>query len=358
MRLFVIRNTTTALIANSIIEKENIDASALIIIHDTTNNIGFKKSITLILERSKWTKILFLDQKKLKLVVNSFDKIKSIFQERKLIKQQIKYYSLLLDELKISEVILSCTWDIINERTLLQATQNKLIAYSFYEQGLDYFYQSRIFDSKIISNNSYYLKKITKTFLYHVILRKYNYHSEIMDFSGVLNYYTLFLNIFPYKNKIKPTKVDLQIYNNKYILKAIFFTSSLSEDKIISLEDEIALLYRIWPSLPKPIFIKFHPRDSKIKKEIIIKKFDFKPLPIDLENAPAEDLINSSETKFIGGYITTTLFIATQITMNARIISYVGLINDNVINKNYLKKIKVDFPTIDFVLKDTVSNNN
>ena len=106
------------------------------------------------------------------------------------------------------------------------------------------------------------------------------------------------------------------------------------------------MLENISGILPSNTYVKFHPRDSIIKKNRILETTRFKELSINVE--AAEFIINSPELLVLSGYLSSTLLVASELRPSLEINSFVGLLGNQKINNEALRIISNDFPNINF----------
>ena len=353
MKLFLIRNMYTAIMANSILDQvgEDTYGIAVLIAPNVTDSVKiYQDQLEKILRRSKkWTNILRLTP--LKNNIPSWNKFALIYYQKHRILDRIETFEQIFENFKVNEIVISQLGDIINENPLFFVSQNKGINCSLYDETLYKGYIVPIFNQKKFQRISIIkqLKKIIKDVVNLIYLQKIknvidiNISSTKIEFN---NYYSLFPKLYPYNNLKKQTKILPTFPTYPVKAKSILLTSSYSEDSILSLEEEIELIKNISAILPKDTQIRFHPRDSLIKQNRILETTGYKELEIDIE--ASEYIIHSPKLKILSGYICSTLFVASELRPNLEINSFVGIISNQVINKAELKAISLDFPNIKF----------
>jgi hypothetical protein len=146
-----------------------------------------------------------------------------------------------------------------------------------------------------------------------VLVRLFSYgelNSALGSFEGIIKlgfiteYYSFFPNLFHY-DKINKHKLSFENVLNELptvtTFKSIFLSRPMSEDKIISFENEMSILKVVSKNITMPWYIKFHPRESQHKKKYILKRFHFRMLPEYIMNLPAENLLKLQNLEYIYG---------------------------------------------------------
>ncbi|WP_462155382.1 polysialyltransferase family glycosyltransferase [Pseudoalteromonas piscicida] len=294
-KLFLVRNLLSVKVANAISEdKEDIFLSANGI--DTLNNL-IKKS------KKKDNPLLFLNPLKIKDPLTSYHDVKN-FRDR------VK--AVMLRE-RISEVLI--TYPLHIDGSVFYSVARELgIKVSFFEEGLC-FYRSH--ESNQYSNHGIkgFLKK-----LYYSYLRV----GEGYDFRADNFYYTLDgQEVDGRKVQLDFTKLD----DLKHV-EYLFLSRPASEDfKGINFEDEVSSICKFYNHVVKKenkkLYIKFHPRESEIKRASLLKELDGHGLQIEelKVGASSEDVVFSMEKGAICGYETTTLIYANIINRNVEVFS-------------------------------------
>jgi hypothetical protein len=267
-----------------------------------------------------------------------------------MIRKRLNFYKKFFLHNEIDEVILPYLYDIHNELPLFTVAVGQTIDISLFDEGVfpDFISKLYTFNSSKISKLKIFIKNLILKLIindrYFRIFLDKGYDS---DFT-FKNYYSSFVDLYPYQNLENRILIKLEFPANSSRMESLFLTSCLSEDGIISLEEEIDLIGKIYSNLPKNTHIKFHPRDSDQKKDLILSKYSFS-YDASLDLLPSEFLLNNEYIKVLGGYLTTTLLLATLLKNGIAVNSYIALISSDKIDIEYLKTIKIRFPDINFI---------
>ncbi|EKF9089409.1 hypothetical protein ABK032_003465 [Vibrio cholerae] len=116
-------------------------------------------------------------------------------------------------------------------------------------------------------------------------------------------------------------------------IENLFLSRPVSEDFLgVEIDDEVAAIKLFYEHVvgKDVLFIKFHPRESRVKRKEIIEKLREEDVLVKVLNldCSSEDILFSMKKGNIGGYETTTLVYADAINKNVKVYS-VG----NVISK-------------------------
>lgn len=356
MKAIFVRNLSTALIANSIskIIKEDIlviiysgltkkdeDRRYQNLILDQLNTSNFSVIIKLPFTNGWNSFIENLPNGILRSIIYRFDLLVRI-RIRK------TFYFSLLSRYDIDEVILAYIDDRVNEATLMYIAEKKNIKISIYEEVLFPDYFKGVFN---LINHSWRNKTLVSKFdsIFDIIfnlkkIKGYKYST----FKSFYSYFSLFPEIYNYNNVLNKNKIHLMLPKNDTLLHSLFLTSPFYESGRVKIDEEILVLKSVIKEMPNNTYIKFHPQDSLEKKKMIRDLAAFLELPSELENLPAELIINNSNIQWLGGYFTSTLFIAHSINLDISINSYILRFGSNLINVNHIKKVKSRFSSINF----------
>jgi hypothetical protein len=353
LKLFLIRNMYTAIMANSILEHagEEVYGIALLVELGNLDSLNdYQDQLEHILRLSnKWNQIIRLNSRiKYPTKWNKFSLIKAY---KKRIIDRLDFFEQIFKDSQVSEVLISFIGDVLNENSLIFVARNNAIRFSLYDETLYQGYLSAIFNSNVNFKKNYTarLVKTIKSKIFLAYLRKYRQVIDINIFNHNLElrcYYSMFPELYPFENVKQKFMIIPRFMTFQIQAKSVLLTSSYSEDGILSLEEEIDLIKKITSVLPKETYIRFHPRDSISKKNHILEMTGYKLLDIELE--ASEYIVNSSELQELSGYICSTLFVATRLRPDLKINSFIGLLSDEIINRELLKKISLDFPNINF----------
>ena len=339
--------------ANSILDQDGEDTHgvAVLIAPTGTDSIeNYQDQLERILKKSKkWTQILRLNS--MNEIIPSWNKFAILYYQKQRIMKRIATFEHIIKNFKVNEIIISQLGDSINENPLFFVAQSKGLKYSLYDQVLYTGYTKTIFSRRNIQRIALItqLKKLIKNFVYLIYflnIKKIidiNISSTNIEFD---NYYSLFPVLYPHDNLRKRTKLLPTFPTYPAKAKSILLTTSYFEDGILSLEEEIEIIKFIAVILPKATQIRFHPRDSLYKRKLILETTGYKELEIDIESS--ENIIHSPELNILSGYISSTLFVASELRPTLEINSFIGLLSNQVINKEQLKSISLDFPNIKF----------
>jgi hypothetical protein len=284
-----------------------------------------------------------------KKIINLINRIKNNFYNNSL-----KFYNNKFDDNRIDLVFLS-NLNSKDQIDFYSYCKIKNVEVRLFDEGISNGYIDSIFKIK----NTNFIKLQIKSILKFLIKRISTIANEsvsltfkhITESGDIKHYYSFFPQLF-IDHKITSYCLDFNQYIssiNQFITpKYIFFSRPLSEDNIISYNDEIEIIRTIRLHIPRDSYIKFHPRESGLKIDEIVNTLGFKTLPEDIEMIPGELLLKSIYLTSIYGYLTTTMFFAATFT-NIKVVSFIELLGDSVINPNELIKIKNDFPNIKFL---------
>lgn len=337
--------------ANTVLESRN-DKQGIAVIFATSaldNLDNYQTYIeNLLKDNKKWFEFIRL---KLSPDLNSslpypLGMLHNIIKSRNSIKNVVKSNNELLLSYCIDEVVL-CHPFQINEASLAYAAYKSNIKLSLYDETVYEGYHGNLFlrDKGLMSTKKNRLKLLLKPFVFRLIYGKY-YKFGNIDQISFESYYSLFTDLYPYQNVRFLKKSVPKFANIGFSSTSLLITSSLSEDGIITLEEELVLIKLIIFYLPADTVVKFHPRDSHEKKEKILELSGFKEL--DLKVEAAEMLINSPKLQKISGYLSSALLVASALRPELEINAFLGCLNNNRINKLDLIRIKNDFPRINF----------
>jgi hypothetical protein len=352
-KLIFIRNTFTAYFANTILDyNDNVVGIAVIInpLIASNSDIYQSKIESILRLNNKWTEIIVLrkDYIRKSLWSSLLPQIYKIINFQKILISRVDYYKRLILKHRVSEVIICNPDDYLNEYVLIFAAYILDIEISAYSEVLHHKHLRRVFNKKLSINTC--IATFIRKNLIHLFL--INYSKSIKEFSSfrILNYKNIY-GIFPEIDKRYNTSYHIEI-NPKFEtsqldIESVFITSSLSEDGLISIEEELRIIDRIILSLPNSTFIRFHPRDSLLKRKLILERTNL--IELDLDIYAAENLLGLNSLKFLSGYITSTLFFASKIRPDIKIVSYIKYF-EGKINMKVVEELKLDFPDIDFAI--------
>lgn len=316
MNLFHISNFFSVLMAESIIQKFNLKDNIALVINNKTDDYFDK--IKYNINKEYWNK-----------VINS--RFNYSFNKLKLkndLSRNAKHISNFLIEEKIYKIFLSNIQNSFEDRFLYNVSKKNKLEINFYEEGLNFY-----LPPLNISNNLNYIK---------ILIKKILYKNKIYDFSKEYNEYVPdnIYCVFPKKNilqfknhiyQIKPNfddaKIKKEIY--KFKLDTIFLSRPLSEDKIVTRDEEIEILKNFFKEFSnEKIYFKFHPRETKEKRDYLKNTFKIKELPDEIKNFSAEKIVFNSSIKTLIGYETGTLAYASELK-NIKVYSLLKRIKKN-----------------------------
>lgn len=351
LKLFILRNQYTALLANSILNLGTVNKGVGIILQppNVEHTLKFYDEMeSILLNNGDWEYIhRFQSPRYCKYTfIPIINAPLNMIITKIYVQNRIRFYKYLFNKYHISEVVFCHVHTNDLESIVIKIAIEKDIVVSKYDEAIyaGYF-------GKLIIKSDVREKNFIKDLLYTLVFG--NFKNTFRFYSIQANnifesYYSLFPQLYPYENVKQRVKVKLHFDSINLGYISIFLTSSLSEDGIISLNEEIELMLKISKLLPTNTAIKFHPRDSYGKKYKILNLTGYQDIT-DFAH-PAETLINDPKLCVLSGYMTSTLFIAAELRPQLEINSFLGLLGGNVINKVTLEEIQTDFPNINFHL--------
>lgn len=351
MMFFIIMNTYTAVMANSILEFNQKKGIAVLsdpsVVEDLTI---YQETIEEILNLSNmWASIIRLD----KIDFNESKILPGLFQLfflKRFVISRKAFFEDLLNLYDVDEAVIS-NIDVYNEIPLLTVLNKKKISLSLFDETVYRGYLSDIF-SEVKQNYTYLIKmkSYIKLIVARIILGSYSdilYNkvpfSEKQSFH---NYYSQFPDIYPLKNVTNKIKIIPSFPKIESNASSLLLTSCLSEDGLISLSEELELIRQISKVIPSNTVVRFHPRDSQDKKNLILELTGYKELPVN--PLLSESLIFGENLLFLSGYLTSTLFTASRLNKRLNVNSFIGLLSPEILNISSLKRISRDFVEINF----------
>lgn len=342
--------------ANSILNSQKIDSGvAVVVTTDVVDSIvEYQNNIESLLNRNcKWVEIIKLEEFPQKNKYNYYPirVIQDLINYRKSIENRVHFYYEIIQKYEIDEVLLVSLNDKINEASLAYVASKFNIRTSIYDETVYSGYVKGIFSKYKVTpkSNINKFKSVFKPVIFQVIFGKYlrilKKFSKI-DKIKLENYYSLFPHLYPYQNVNSLVKVIPKFERVEINIGSLLLTSCLSEDGIITLDEELELIQYIASYLPVDTVVRFHPRDSKEKKIRILHLTEFRELDVQVE--AAEMLLFSPKLKTVSGYMTSTLFVATTLRPELEVNSFVGCLGIERISKTAIRRISKDFPTINF----------
>lgn len=354
MKLLFVRNMYTAIMANSILKVKNWNnAIALIYAPITVDNYNeYQDNIENILKQSPdWNVIIRLqpDLEEVKNLIYPFDIIGRIIVSSRIVRNKINLFENILLEHKVNEVLITHLEDPYNEVSLHYISDKMKIKCSTFGEIVYDGYYNEIFNRDERKNRI--MIKIKAKIINRLESLLYLDYSEWVKYRrtdkiAFNTFYSLFPNLYPHGNVTYFVNVIPEFEEFVIDFESLFLTSSLSEDGIITIDEELELIKNIAAYLPSETTIKFHPRDTHEKKKRILQLSGFREIDVQVE--AAEMLLKSPKLKRVSGYITATLFVASKIRPELEINSFIGCISSERINKHALKKVSNDFPGINF----------
>lgn len=354
MNLFYIRNLISVHTSQSIIKQFLYYNNIAFIVENQTDK--YKSIIISEIDEKLFNKIVknhitgIKEQKVNNRIINLFH---SIFKLKKIVLPIEKY--LITNKVKI---IFLSNLSSFEERLIYVVAKKMNIIVNFYEEGFNLYTNNYKYTySSLRDLYNFYLKRLLKKLIYKSLYGKkfaliegklYEYQSDKL--------YVLFPKLYTAKNYNEIIKYTLNIPIKKDLLNAIkllegknlYLSRPYFEDGILSLNEEIGLYKKITNDFDQ-LIVKFHPRESEMKKEILKSKFNLIEIGNNLRNIPAEKItLNSKLSNLIGTYSNTLLY--TQKYSDIPVKSYIHLISDLHFEIRSNKKFMLEnFNDIEFI---------
>lgn len=326
MRMFVVSSPFMMHVAQCIIKKSK-NMNNILYSWYVPNNKKHIQSYEIQKNEDYWKKIIHSDKGDLFIHLT----IKNIFLYRNLLKKNAMEIKKILESNGATEVIIGNRYSPI-DRQIYHVCRDLGISCSLLEDGL----RSYINENKVIKKDyKYIIKKFIKKIIFREMYFLYDEEYELI-FESIYTVLPEKYSIDNYKGELK--EIDLNIIDNDKIAKlinfdenknrALFLSQCISEDREVSVEQEIKLLENfIVNNIDKfdEIIIKFHPRDSKNKQNIIINKIntlglDVKILDLGVD-IPLELIIKELNINYLVGFYTSSLFYMKKIDSSINVIS-------------------------------------
>lgn len=340
MNLFYIRNVLGAKVAEAIILNKNIKNNYALLLQNKIPN--YPDKIKKLLNNLLWEEIK----------VSNLDSSISIdFRNSKLFFNLLEEQSIEINKLLegISAVYLS-NLNSIEERLIFTLSRQKNVTVNFFEEGLNLY-----FDPPHEIPNLNFLIKF-KGFFKFILARKYRYILKNKSTFKAQTIYCIFPEKYKFENykyieKVIPSFNILQgsDVNKKNNIKTLFISRPLSEDKILSLNEEIYHLENFIKTLNNDLIIKFHPRESEEKRAIILEKLNVFEISKDCLDLTAEEVILNSSIEVLIGYESSTLAYISELS-NIKVYSLLKEINQKSFYLTQMTKfLELNFKRINFI---------
>ncbi|MGI2808290.1 polysialyltransferase family glycosyltransferase [Vibrio vulnificus] len=198
------------------------------------------------------------------------------------------------------------------------AARNLGIEIAFYEEGIC-FYR--------LNESLQYKKRTIKGYLKRLLFRIFNI-SQGYGLKPDLWYASL-----PFSPKHNKFKLIFNKIEKAKNIENLFLSRPASEDfSGVEIDDEVAAIKLFYEHVvgKDVLFIKFHPRESSVKRKELMEKLRDEEIRVKVLNldCSSEDILFSMKKGNLAGYETTTLVYADAINKNVKVYS-VG----NVISK-------------------------
>lgn len=314
MDLFYIRNKFSILSAEEIINNNKLSECIAYIVDNDID--GYYENLKNDMDEKKW-KFISLAPFKSKANINT---IKLVFLKNNINRIE----NIILETLRMMNIKRVFLSNILayEEKIIYYCAKMMDIEVNYYEEGTNLYLNN----GKECSKIKYFSKKI--------LLGKYKYlcyDRKLFNFNSVYCCFPekyLLNNVKEKKRNIIKLIDDSKKIDRQQGIDVLFLSRPLSEDKIISLEDEINLFMNLKNKFKnKNIYVKFHPRESKEKISYFKEKYDISELPEKYCDMPAEKLLMYININILVGYETGTLAYVSEIT-NIKTYSMLRLVNN------------------------------
>lgn len=335
MNLFSIRNYFSALTAQSIIKDFSLENNiALISFRGAGNGEHIKSQ----LHETLWDYYYYEDINKY-LVSEMVNPI----QMKSFIKQREIDIRKIIDELKVKNVFLVAP-TFRDQNILKQICDLNNITINCYEEGLN-FYSSCVF-----AKPQKYTSKIVSK-LYPFLLGDKSYVFDNSDLRCSING-----NIYSLIGIDNSVKYSLHFTDSFKVCEktinsvdSVYFSRPLYEGRLLSLRAELAVIKLFIKNTNKKenMLVKFHPRDSLHKIQLIKKYFSEEKIRVvyGYENVPGEYLLSlMNDNVIVYGHAGSVLFYGAKL-FNKKVFS---LIDYDIIysNNNYFSQLKEEMQQI------------
>lgn len=339
MHFFYIRNYFSIISAEKIIVQAKI-----------TNAVAFlayfsKEGYQILLEKQMNNKVWN--------VIKKYDgekKSKIPFLDNFILKEKYKLKKIFIEN-KITNIYLS-NINIPLERLFFILADEMNINIHFYEEGSNLYYQNNYINHKF--------KMSIKKILF------FNQRKLYMDtkFYSARTVYAFLNNINPYRTYNKKVILDYNLHDltiqnlcenlGLTDIGTLFLSRPMSEDGLINLDEEIEI-FKYLNYKFNDVYVKFHPRESEDKKNVLRSKFKFKELPEQINDTPVEILVENLKLHNLIGYDTSTLFYTSE--LNRKVITY-SVLNLLITKSTHIKLsydfMKENFKNITFLNRDEI----
>lgn len=335
MDLFIVRNLLSIQTAETIIQVEGIKSPVAMF---ASNDPAYRQKLKAQLCSNEWQ---FVPQDDYLYPLFALSYAKDIRNYR-------NYVQTLFRQMKISRIFLSCL-NSDDEKILYGVAQANNIKVYFYEEGTNLYCDLYGNDAKARLKGL--LKALMTRSLFELTFTKGDFRGEKLycllpekyKFDNVTEIIKLTPNFASYD---KATIENLDIRN-------LFLSRPLSEDGLVTLDEEISILRGFFGSDRfDDVIVKFHPRESAEKIDRLKEEFKFSTLPAPYENLSAEQIVWNGNVENLIGYETSTLAYVSELKPETNVFSLlqrlVATSNSSHLNTFY-DLYREDFRKINFL---------
>jgi hypothetical protein len=352
MNLFLLTNYLTILIAEEIIKQKGLaDNIALVYpMRGYLDGVKFRRLI----DQSLFKEIIQIDE------YPPYNQRNNAIIYRLYLRKQNRFIRKFYNKMLNFDYVLSAYVPVptsLEGSALIQILSLRGISVNLFDEGVPEVYTPPFRQTHI--SISIKVKNLLRLVLEYVIYYGSNNLFNSRSFSKLIKsypirgYYALFPDLLNnYNFPIIEVNISNIIEKSPLIIpsniNSLFLSRPMSEDNLVSLDEELQVLQTIYNFLPSGTYIKFHPRESEEKIKIITSKFTFIPVTEELMDVPAEFFLKSNKLNVISGYYSNSLLIASKFS-NFKVISFIGLFNKFSSSPVVFDKINEDFPNLIFI---------
>lgn len=353
MNLFYIRNLTSVHTAQSIISQFNYNNNIAFLLEDQTHL--YKSKLKAEIDNSFFHKIETINVSGWK-SNNTMRYIGFFIRTLKLKKRKHHIKNYLLHN-NIQRIFLS---NIKNyqEKLFFVTAQELEVEVNLYEEGFTLY--TSIQPSQLDFGFKSIHTRLKKNFKIFFIKILYGNSESLLEkpisHFQATNVYALFPNLYSIKNYENLIRYKLimpiseNIFKNLKYLESqnLYLSRPFVEDKILTLDEEINLYIQVQNDFG-PIIVKFHPRETEEKKELLKNRLNLTEVSKEIRNIPAEKIVLNIELSNLIGTFSNTLMYASAFT-NIPVKSYILKINHNHRVVSVFEKFMLDnFKNIDYI---------
>jgi hypothetical protein len=270
---------------------------------------------------------------------NRFSILNSILKNDLLyiMKSYFDWINFLITEENVNRVFLTLPTSLLDERLILLVSMIKGIEINRYDEIINpNLFKKHKFINRINATYSFMLFLVKDGIDIRFLYLKNIYYENYFSFFPRLNPNINYHNLIKLSYDFKETTFD---YNRHYSL--ILLTSPLYEKGKISLKAEMSYYNQLSKEIGRPIYVKFHPKDSEEKKILILSNSYYLKFPSEYSNIPFESCLEKITFDKLFGFDSVAMLFVSEFS-NKQVITLLDL------DKSYKISNKIDLIRSEF----------